>query len=204
VIERDLARSALADERVTRLMTVPGIDMVSPSAPTKLVRNITEPTNCACLRDRTLGSRLAPSNRAKVTCTGLILASRRSNDMPTAGSPIDARSPGSKVARIAAWGLAVAIVILSLVPAALRPETSVPHGLEHLLIYAATGFAFGLGYKRRHDLLAVFLVIASGIIEIAQLFVPGRHARLSDLVIDAVAACIGLVTSSLIVGRVRA
>src|SRR5262249_37648207 len=28
VIERDLARSALADERVKRLMTIPGIDMV--------------------------------------------------------------------------------------------------------------------------------------------------------------------------------
>jgi hypothetical protein len=28
VIERDLAQSALADERVKRLMTIPGIDMV--------------------------------------------------------------------------------------------------------------------------------------------------------------------------------
>ena len=28
VVERDLARSALADESVTRLMTIPGIDMV--------------------------------------------------------------------------------------------------------------------------------------------------------------------------------
>jgi VanZ family protein len=118
--------------------------------------------------------------------------------MPTTGSPLDAGSPGSKVARTAAWSLAAAIVILSLVPPALRPETSAPHSLEHLLIYAATGFAFGLGYKRRHDLLAVFLVISSSIIEIAQLFVPGRHARLSDLIIDAVAACIGLATSSLL------
>ena len=118
--------------------------------------------------------------------------------MPTTGSPIDAGSPGSKVARIAAWSLAAAIVTLSLVPPALRPETSAPHSLEHLLMYAATGFAFGLGYKRRQDLLAVFLVIFSSIVEIAQLFVPGRHARLSDLIIDAVAACIGLVASSLI------
>jgi VanZ family protein len=47
-------------------------------------------------------------------------------------------------------------------------------------------------------LLAIFLVIFSGSIEIAQLFVPGRHARLSDFIVDTVAVCIGLVTSSLL------
>jgi VanZ family protein len=124
--------------------------------------------------------------------------------MPTTGSSISAGSQGSKVARIAAWSLATVIVILSIVPPALRPETSAPHNLEHLLLYAATGFAFGLGDKRRHDLLAVLLVLFAGAIEIAQLFVPGRHARLGDFIIDAVAACVGLVTSSLIgIARVR-
>jgi hypothetical protein len=57
----------------------------------------------------------------------------------------------------------------------------VPHSVEHFTIYVATGFAFGLGYKRRHDLLAILIVIFSGSIEVAQLSVPGRHARLSDL-----------------------
>jgi VanZ family protein len=124
--------------------------------------------------------------------------------MPTTGSSIGAGTQDSKTARIAAWILAAAIVILSLVPPTMRPETSAPHNLEHLIIYAATGFAFGLGYKRRHYLLAVLLVIFSSAIEIAQLFVPGRHSRLSDLIIDAGAACIGLVTSSLIeLARVR-
>jgi VanZ family protein len=36
------------------------------------------------------------------------------------------------------------------------------------------------------------LLAFSGIVEIAQLWVPGRHARLSDFVIDGVAACIGV------------
>ena len=124
--------------------------------------------------------------------------------MPATKSPFSAASQGSKTARIAAWALTATIVILSLVPPSLRPETGTPHILEHFIIYAATGFTFGLGYKRRHDLLAIFLVIFSGSIEIAQLFVPGRHARLSDFIIDTVAACIGLVTSSLLsLARVR-
>jgi VanZ family protein len=115
--------------------------------------------------------------------------------MPTTSSPVSAETQGSKAARIAAWSLAAAIVVLSLVPPALRPETSAPHSLEHLIIYAATGFAFGLGYTRNRGLLAILLVIFSSFIEIAQLFVPGRHARLSDFIIDAIAVCIGLVIS---------
>ena len=114
-------------------------------------------------------------------------------------SPFNVASQGSKTARIAAWALTATIVILSLVPPNLRPETGTPHILEHFIIYAAAGFTFGLGFSRRsHGMLAIFLVIFCGFIEIAQLFVPGRHARVSDFIIDAVAACIGLVTSSLV------
>jgi hypothetical protein len=103
-----------------------------------------------------------------------------------------------KIARIAACALAAAIVILSLVPAGLRPETGAPHSAEHFTIYAATGFAFGLGYKQRHSLLAILLVVFSGSIEIMQSFVPGRHARLSDFIIDGVATCTGLVVAALL------
>jgi VanZ family protein len=97
-----------------------------------------------------------------------------------------------------AWALAATIVTLSLVPPSLRPVTGTPHILEHFIIYAVTGFAFGWGFKRRHDLLAIYLVIFSGSVEIAQLFVPGRHARVSDFIIDAFAACFGLVMSSVV------
>jgi VanZ family protein len=31
----------------------------------------------------------------------------------------------------------------------------------------------------------------AGFVEIAQLFVPGRHARLSDFIVDALAMCVG-------------
>ena len=101
-------------------------------------------------------------------------------------------------ARIIAWSLATAIVVLSVVPPGLRPETAAPHHLEHFIIYSATGFAFGLGYDRKHSLLAPLLVVFSGLVEIVQLFVPGRHARLGDFVIDAAAISLGLFTVSLV------
>ena len=43
------------------------------------------------------------------------------------------------VVRIVAWSLAATIVVLSLVPSELRPETGFPHILEHFFIFAATG-----------------------------------------------------------------
>jgi VanZ family protein len=100
-------------------------------------------------------------------------------------------------ARIVAWSLATAIVVLSVVPPAFRPVTAAPHGSEHFLIYGAAGLAFGLGYERKHGLLAILLLIFTGSVELAQLFVPGRHARLSDFIVDASAIWTGLIGASL-------
>jgi len=106
-------------------------------------------------------------------------------------------------AQIVAWTLAAIIAVLSLTPPDLRPETGMPHNLEHALIYSATGIAFALGYDRRYGLLSIFLIIFAGAIETAQLFVPGRHARLGDFVIDAVAVCAAPV-AALLVRQLRA
>ena len=78
-----------------------------------------------------------------------------------------------QVMRIAAWLLLLAIAVLSLVPPWLRPETGAPHDFEHFAIFAATGFAFGLAYGRRHGLVASGLIIFTGAIELAQLLVSG-------------------------------
>jgi VanZ family protein len=100
-------------------------------------------------------------------------------------------------ARIVGWSLAAAIVVLSVVPPAFRPVTAAPHGFEHFLIYWAAGLAFGLGYERKHGLLTILLLIFTGSVESAQLFVPGRHARLSDFIVDAGAIWTGLIGVSL-------
>src|SRR6516164_4862580 len=102
--------------------------------------------------------------------------------------------------RIVAWSLAATIVALSLVPSKLRPETGVPHIFEHCLIFVLTGAAFGLGYEARRGALAIQLVIFASVVEIAQLFAPGRHARLSDFLVDAVAIFAGTVAGSLAKG----
>jgi VanZ family protein len=109
--------------------------------------------------------------------------------------------PGTSAFRIGAWLLAAAIIVLSLVPASLRPETDVPHDLEHFAVFVATGVAFGIGYGRRRGLVTLWLVTFAAAIELAQFAVPGRHARLSDLIVDALAACIGLAIASYVAER---
>jgi hypothetical protein len=84
--------------------------------------------------------------------------------------------------------LAIAIVILSLVPASLRPVTNAPHGLEHFTIFAVTGFMFSVGYGRRYGILVIALLIFAGAIEVDQLFAPGRHPRQSNRVSPAASA----------------
>ena len=107
-----------------------------------------------------------------------------------------------KAARIMGWLLAAAIVVFSLVPPDLRPLTDAPHALEHFVIFAATGLAFGMGYRPRYP-IAIALVVFAGAIEVAQLLVPGRHARLSDFIVDAFAACIGFLASYVVTRKLE-
>jgi VanZ family protein len=124
---------------------------------------------------------------------------------------IDRRSPHSgdprmrsyiiTAARIAAWLLTAVIVVLSVVPAWLRPETDLPHGIEHFTIFFATGVAFGIGYSRKPKIVAAMLVIFAGAVELAQIVDPGRHARVSDFIVDALAACVGAALVFLVAAR---
>jgi VanZ family protein len=101
--------------------------------------------------------------------------------------------------RLSGWCLALLITALSLVPPDLRPESWTPHQFEHFAIFCAIGAAFELGYSsNRRVPLAIVLVIFAGAIEFAQIFAPGRHARISDFLVDAFAACIGVAVSALV------
>ena len=94
--------------------------------------------------------------------------------------------------QVTAWLLALAIVVLSLGPPSSRPVTGAGNNVEHLLIFLATGAAFGLGYARRYWLLVIALVTFAAAIELAQILVPGRHARFTDFLTDGAASCLGI------------
>src|SRR5256885_4108610 len=94
--------------------------------------------------------------------------------------------------RIFAWLLAAAVTFATLGPAMLRPRSELGQNGEHAIAFVLVGLAFGVAYSRQRLLTSVISVVAIGVLEILQLWVPGRHARLVDFVGDALAACIGL------------
>jgi VanZ family protein len=96
------------------------------------------------------------------------------------------------ISKASAWTLLITIVILSLVPAQYRPTVGLPRLVEHFSIFFVTGLVFGVGYPQRRLFQFVALPAFTAAIELAQLLVPGRHARLSDFLIDACAVTVGL------------
>jgi len=98
--------------------------------------------------------------------------------------------------RLVAWGLAAAVTFATLGPPRYRPHADLGQNGEHALAFVVVGLAFGLAYRRNRLLTALVAVAMTGAIEILQFWVPGRHARLSDFVVDALAACAGLAVAT--------
>jgi VanZ family protein len=94
--------------------------------------------------------------------------------------------------RLFAWSLAAAVAFATLGPPGLRPHSNLGQDGEHALAFVLLGVAFGLAYTSNRWLTAVLAVGLTGALELLQLWMPGRHARLEDFVVDALAACAGL------------
>ena len=90
-----------------------------------------------------------------------------------------------------AWVLVVGIVGLSIIPPDYRVITDLPRPLEHLSIFLLAGLAFGLGYPDRYPSQTIALVLFAAAVELVQVWVPGRHARLSDFAAGLVGLTLG-------------
>ncbi|WP_025035201.1 VanZ family protein [Bradyrhizobium sp. DOA9] len=97
----------------------------------------------------------------------------------------------SNLVRTFAWLLAAAVTFATLGPPGLRPHSYLGQDGEHALAFILVGLAFGLAYRRRRLLIAAAAVVLIGVLELMQFLAPGRHARLTDFLVDAATACLG-------------
>ena len=95
--------------------------------------------------------------------------------------------------RLFAWLLAAAVTFATLGPPQYRPHSNLGQDGEHALAFVLIGLAFGLAYPRNRLFTVAVSVVMIGVLELLQLWMPGRHARLEDYVVDALAACAGFV-----------
>jgi hypothetical protein len=92
----------------------------------------------------------------------------------------------------------LAILVLSLVPGEFRPHTMIlPPGFEHVAAYAVAAFFLGLACSQRLPPMQLVLLLTSygALLELGQLWVPGRHGQLSDVGADLAGASIGVMVA---------
>ncbi|MEA2941359.1 MAG: hypothetical protein QOD09_1888 [Bradyrhizobium sp.] len=102
------------------------------------------------------------------------------------------------ILRIVAWLLTAAVTFATLGPPQYRPHSPLGQDAEHALAFVLVGLAFGLAYPRRRALTAGIAVVLIGVLELLQHWMPGRHARLEDFIVDALAAGAGIAMAAVL------
>jgi VanZ family protein len=97
------------------------------------------------------------------------------------------------LARFFAWVGILAIIILSLVPAEDRPLTGFGPPLEHFAAFSLVAAVFAIGYDMSLVRLVLLALVFCAGVELAQVPLPTRHARLSDFTVDFLSCCYAIV-----------
>jgi VanZ family protein len=97
-----------------------------------------------------------------------------------------------KLAQIAVLTALFAIVALTVVPADERLVTGLGQSAEHFLCFAIVGLAVPFAFPASIKKLLSAAVLFALAIELLQIPLATRHARLSDFLIDALGGCIGI------------
>jgi VanZ family protein len=103
------------------------------------------------------------------------------------------RPLAEKLTGIAGWLAVFTIVVLSLLPGSERPHTGASGHIEHIAAYLITAALLTFGYKGRRvwAIVIVSLTALSGLMEILQIFIPGRHAGFDDFAISSLGSAVG-------------
>jgi hypothetical protein len=93
--------------------------------------------------------------------------------------------------RLIAWLLAAAVTFATLGPPRYRPQPLLGQDGDHTLAFVLVGLAFAFAYPQQRRLAMMLSVPLIGALELLQFAAPGRHARLEDFAVDALAAIAG-------------
>lgn len=107
-----------------------------------------------------------------------------------------------RVAGAAGLACLPVLVWLSWIPKDWEVRSGAAGQFEHVVAYAGTALLLGLGFFRvpaRH--LGLALVVLGGVLEIGQIWVPGRTAQAIDFAASVGGALSGLAVARALAGR---
>ena len=85
------------------------------------------------------------------------------------------------IRRFVAWLSIMVLGVASWLPGDEMIRTGIDGRLEHAATYLISGLAIFTAYPQRPKwLIAILMACYAGILELGQLFVPGRHAAILD------------------------
>ena len=96
------------------------------------------------------------------------------------------------VLRALAIVMAAVLLVLTVVPAADRPDTGIQHDVEHFGAFLLPGLLFAFGFEVRTRAMLLMSIAFSAILECMQVPLETRHARLEDFFVDAAGMCAGI------------
>jgi hypothetical protein len=93
------------------------------------------------------------------------------------------------------WIFIGALVITTIIPANQRPATGLEHDFEHFCAFASAGLMFGMAYAWQLRTLLLGAIAFTLLLELSQIPLPTRHARLEDFIVDAAGACLAILVA---------
>lgn len=97
----------------------------------------------------------------------------------------------------AAWIILLGVVFSTLSPIGLRPHVGGPN-YERLLAFAVIGGLFGVAYPQ-HLLRTALIVVGFALgLEVLQMIIPGRHARLFDALVKSCGGIVGVMAAAIL------
>jgi predicted membrane protein len=100
-----------------------------------------------------------------------------------------------KTLKTASWLIILGLVILTIVPADERPVSGLEHDWEHFVAFGLAGLTFGLAYAGHLGARCLSAVVFTLLLELSQIPLATRHARVEDFFVDAAGACLGIVVA---------
>jgi VanZ family protein len=112
--------------------------------------------------------------------------------------------PLSVLLRTAFIGCIIVLAILAWLPGALIARTILGGHSEHFVAYLVTAISMGLAFQRspRLSVQCVLLIVYAAVLEMGQVYSPGRHASFQDLAYSVAGVVAGTLLLSMTRSRV--